>query len=119
MRAASASSRPPRSPLLSMPALMKVLSGENRRAILFTLIEGPMDVSSLVKRLRLDVSALSHDLRRLRSSGLVWVVKKGRHHVYALGASIKAKQTRTGATLTCQVQRGGFVSLHGPVPRSK
>jgi len=63
---------------------MFALSTPTRVQILSCLLEGAHDVSELVKKLELEQSAVSHQLRVLRDHSLVRVERHGRRRVYTL-----------------------------------
>lgn len=63
------------------------LSDETRLMIALSLINGPKNVNEIhceVGRERLTLSAISHQLRLLRSSGIVDSKKKGREKFFTL-----------------------------------
>lgn len=63
---------------------MFALSSPSRVQILGCLLEGPRPVGQLVDALRMEQSAVSHQLRVLRDLTLVRVDRVGRQRVYAL-----------------------------------
>jgi DNA-binding transcriptional ArsR family regulator len=63
---------------------MFALSTPNRVQILYALLDGPRDVSELIKALGIEQSAVSHQLRVLREAALVRVERAGIRRVYAL-----------------------------------
>ena len=63
---------------------MHALSTPSRVLILAQLREGPRSVSELVAAVRMEQSAVSHQLKLLRDSGLVVGERQGRRVVYSL-----------------------------------
>jgi DNA-binding transcriptional ArsR family regulator len=63
---------------------MFALSSPSRVQILDCLVEGPQSVGELVNALRMEQSAVSHQLQVLREYALVTVERVGRRRVYAL-----------------------------------
>jgi len=55
-----------------------------RLRVLLHLMDGEQCVCSIADRLEVSVSAVSHQLRRLRTGGLVMRRKQGRHVYYSL-----------------------------------
>jgi ArsR family transcriptional regulator, nickel/cobalt-responsive transcriptional repressor len=63
---------------------MHALSTPSRVLILAQLREGPRSVSELVEAVGMEQSAVSHQLKLLRDSGLVLGERHGRRVVYSL-----------------------------------
>jgi len=63
---------------------MFALSTPTRVQILGCLLDGAHDVSELVRKLELEQSTVSHQLRVLRDYSLVRVERQGRRRVYTL-----------------------------------
>ena len=63
---------------------MHALSTQSRVLILAQLREGPRSVSELVAAVGMEQSAVSHQLKLLRDSGLVLGERQGRRVVYSL-----------------------------------
>jgi DNA-binding transcriptional ArsR family regulator len=63
---------------------MFALSLPSRVLILAALLDGPLSVSDLTETLRMEQSAVSHQLRILREHHLVRAEKDGRLRLYAL-----------------------------------
>ncbi len=59
-------------------------SDPTRLRILLYLLEGEQCVCTICEQLDVSVSAVSHQLRRLRTGGLVYRRKQGRHVYYGL-----------------------------------
>lgn len=63
---------------------MFALSTPSRVQLVACLLEGPQTVSELMRTLKMEQSAVSHQLRVLRDHRLVSVERQGRMRVYAL-----------------------------------
>lgn len=63
---------------------MFALSTPSRVQILGCLMAGPLAVGDITALLRMEQSAVSHQLRVLREAGLVSAERRGRHRVYAI-----------------------------------
>jgi ArsR family transcriptional regulator, nickel/cobalt-responsive transcriptional repressor len=63
---------------------MQALSAPSRLRILTRLVEGPASVGELATAVRMEGSAVSHQLRLLRHHGLVVGRRDGRQIVYEL-----------------------------------
>jgi len=59
-------------------------SSEHRLKILNLLREKPMNVSEIVKKLKMEQSIVSHNLRRLKSCGFITQEIKGKYRYYRL-----------------------------------
>ncbi len=59
-------------------------SDPTRLKVLLYLLEGEQCVCSISEKLEVSVSAVSHQLRRLRTGGLISRRKQGRHVYYSL-----------------------------------
>jgi len=68
----------------SLADLFRHASDPTRLRILIILLEGELCVCSISGKLDVSVSAVSHQLRVLRSGGLVARRKQGRHVYYSL-----------------------------------
>ena len=64
--------------------LFSNISDATRLRVLLYLLEGEQCVCSIAEALEASVSAVSHQLRRLRTGGLVSRRKQGRHVYYSL-----------------------------------
>lgn len=86
MVAAPKPARMPSDLLLSRTAtLFGALANEARlRAVVALSRKGPMSVSALLPLCGLEQTALSHQLRALRTAGLVTARRQGKQVVYAL-----------------------------------
>lgn len=68
----------------SVATTLQALATPSRLRILAALREGPMSVGEIVTAVELEQSAVSHQLRLLRTMGLVDSERRGRHVVYSL-----------------------------------
>ena len=64
--------------------LYSTTSDPTRLKVLLFLLEGEQCVCNVAEELEMSVSAVSHQLRRLRTSGLISRRKEGRHVYYSL-----------------------------------
>ncbi len=60
------------------------LVSESRLKIINLLREGEKNVSEITKKLKMDQTAVSHDLKRLKQCGFVEVKIKGKYRYYSL-----------------------------------
>ncbi len=60
------------------------LVSESRLKIINLLREGEKNVSEITKKLKMDQTAVSHDLQRLKQCGFVEVKIKGKYRYYSL-----------------------------------
>ena len=68
----------------SVAATLQGLATPSRLLILATLQEGPQTVGELVEAVQMEQPAVSHQLRILRTIGLVESERRGRNIVYSL-----------------------------------
>jgi DNA-binding transcriptional ArsR family regulator len=68
----------------SVAATLQALATPSRLLILATLQDGPKTVGDLVEGVQMTQSAVSHQLRLLRTMGLVDSERHGRNIVYSL-----------------------------------
>ena len=66
--------------------LCQAMGNAARLVIIYTLRNGPQHVSSLVKAMGLNQSAISRHLAVLRNNGLVTVQRQGYEHIYQLAS---------------------------------
>ena len=64
--------------------LFKVFSDSTRIRILYTLIDGEKNVSDICDEISMNQSAVSHQLKTLKSSHLVKVRRDGKAMLYSL-----------------------------------
>ena len=70
--------------LYDLAELFKVFGDSTRIRILFVLFHSEMCVCDLAQLLGLTVSAVSHQLRLLKTAGLVGYRREGKNVIYAL-----------------------------------
>ncbi|ACZ19737.1 ArsR/SmtB family transcription factor [Thermanaerovibrio acidaminovorans] len=70
--------------LYDLAELFRVFGDTTRVRILWCLAQSDMCVSHLAERLRMSQSAVSHQLRILKSARLVRVTRQGRNAIYGL-----------------------------------
>lgn len=68
----------------SVAATLQALAAPSRLLILSRLRQGPCPVGTLATDTGMEQSAVSHQLRLLRTLGLVTTERSGRHVVYSL-----------------------------------
>ncbi len=68
----------------AVAATLQALTAPSRLLILARLRESPCTVSELTEAVGMEQSAVSHQLRLLRTMGLVATTRDGRHMTYAL-----------------------------------
>ena len=68
----------------SVAATLQALAAPSRLLLLATLQEGPKTVGELVEAVQMEQPAVSHQLRLLRTMGLVDSERHGRNVVYSL-----------------------------------
>jgi len=94
-------------------ALLSLLGGRVRLAILRMLAKGPSHVSGIAAEVEASIGLVSHNLRHLRNAGLVTRVTKARERIYSL-----AQPCQLGAngdlSLHLRTAEGGHVSVHLP-----
>ncbi|MBO5100467.1 MAG: winged helix-turn-helix transcriptional regulator [Treponema sp.] len=70
--------------LFDLADLFKIFGDSTRIKILFALLEKEMAVGDLADELGMTQSAISHQLRILKSNGLVKFNRKGKSIIYSL-----------------------------------
>ena len=100
-----------RKQLPQLGVLLALVAGDVRRKLLLLLVEEPLDVTTLAKRLRADVPGVSHKLGQLRENGLVTVTKDSRRRIYSLGPAIDVSQSRGATTMSLHSRDGSKVTL--------
>ncbi len=68
----------------AVAATLQALTAPSRLLILSQLRQGPATVTALTTAIGMEQSAISHQLRLLRTMGLVTTVRSGRNIVYSL-----------------------------------
>jgi DNA-binding transcriptional ArsR family regulator len=91
---------------------MFALSTPSRVLILGCLLRGPLSVSDLTKALKMEQSAVSHQLRVLRDHDLVRAEKVGRKRLYALFDEHVATLVHSGLNHADRAR-------HAPAPKGK
>ncbi len=83
---------------VDLGTLLSLLSGDVRRAILLELARNPREVTALAEIAEAEISVVSHNLRRLRESGLVKQTPVSRQRIYELTDSVQV--TKRGGKVT-------------------
>ena len=68
----------------AVAATLQALTAPSRLLLLSELRQGPASVGELTGAVGMEQSAVSHQLRLLRTMGLVTTERRGRHIVYSL-----------------------------------
>ena len=100
-----------RKQLPQLGVLLALVAGDVRRKLLLLLVKEPLDVTTLAKRVRVDVPGVSHKLGQLRENGLVTVTKDSRRRIYSLGPAIEVSQRRGETTMSLHSRDGSKVTL--------
>ncbi|MCH8342425.1 MAG: winged helix-turn-helix transcriptional regulator [Planctomycetes bacterium] len=103
------------SPCRSVFELLGHLGHEIRLEIVCSLAESPKDVSTLANCLELDVTTISHHLRRLWECGLVQVEAFKQRHVYRLGDRLDVTSGHGVLHLSSVSGDGGQVTIQLPL----
>jgi DNA-binding transcriptional ArsR family regulator len=74
---------------------LKALGEDTRVRIMSLLIEAPLDVGEIARRVGVSQYNVSKHLRILRDAGLLQVEKSGRRHVYAPPDAIRRRADET------------------------
>lgn len=72
---------------LAYKIFFETLGNENRLRIINSLRDRPQNVSTIIKKTKLEQSCVSHCLKRLERCGFVSVSKEGKFRVYQLNHS--------------------------------
>jgi DNA-binding transcriptional ArsR family regulator len=75
---------------------LKALGEETRVRIVGLLLDQPMEVGTIAKRLAVSQYNVSKHLRILREAGLLQAEKDGRRHLYALVDTVRSESAATG-----------------------
>jgi DNA-binding transcriptional ArsR family regulator len=87
--------------------LFGAFANEGRlRAVVALARNGPLSVSDLIPLCGLEQTALSHQLRSLRSAGLLVAERQGKHVVYALADDHVASILEDGLRHAGERRRG-------------
>lgn len=77
-------SMPDEDTLFDLAELFKIFGDSTRIKILFVLLENSLSVNSIADTLDMTQSAVSHQLRILKSNGLVKFQRDGKSLIYSL-----------------------------------
>lgn len=93
---------PPRERAVSLDpscvGVLKALAEDTRVRIIGLLMDTPLDVSEISKRVAVSQYNVSKHLRILREAGLLQVERSGRRHLYAVAKGMR-KQAANGCIL--------------------
>lgn len=95
----------------SLPIVIDALASDLRRALLVTLANEPTIVSDLAGRHRVEISQISHNLKRLKDAGLVTATKKSRFRIYELAPCVQIKKRGQWLDLAVQIKDQQLVEL--------
>lgn len=70
--------------LFDLAELFKIFGDSTRIKILFVLLESPLSVNAIADTLGMTQSAVSHQLRILKTNGLVKYTRDGKSLIYSL-----------------------------------
>lgn len=70
--------------LFDLAELFKIFGDSTRIKILFALLESDMSVNDIANELQMTQSAISHQLRILKTNGLVKYTRNGKSLIYSL-----------------------------------
>lgn len=98
----------------SVSQFLGLLAGEVRIRMLRMLSESPSSVTELAQRCGISVALASHNLRRLRTAGIVNMRAKARRHIYALNPSM-ARSEGNRLLIRFLAADGWSITLMAPV----
>lgn len=75
---------PDENTLIDLSELFKIFGDSTRIKILFTLLEGERSVNEIAAALNMTQSAISHQLRILKTSRLIKAERDGKLSIYSL-----------------------------------
>ena len=78
---------PDENTLIDLSELFKIFGDSTRIKILFTLLEGERSVNEIAAALNMTQSAISHQLRILKTSRLIKAERDGKLSIYSLADS--------------------------------
>ncbi len=81
------SSTPDENTLIDLAELFKIFGDSTRIKILFTLLQGQRPVNEIAAALNMTQSAISHQLRILKTSRLIKSERDGKLSIYSLADS--------------------------------
>ncbi|MDY0214116.1 MAG: metalloregulator ArsR/SmtB family transcription factor [Bacilli bacterium] len=70
--------------IMNLKDFFKVLGDETRVRIILLLRKNPLNVSEIARRLNMEQSAISHQLRVLYSHRVVTYVRSGQERIYEI-----------------------------------
>ncbi len=70
--------------IMNLKDFFKVLGDETRVRIIFLLRENPLNVTEIARRLNMEQSAISHQLRILYHHRVVTYVRSGQERIYEI-----------------------------------
>lgn len=82
-----ADSTPDENSLIDLAELFKIFGDSTRVKILFTLLQGERSVNQIAAALNMTQSAISHQLRILKTSRLIKSERDGKLSIYSLADS--------------------------------
>ncbi len=82
--AKKAAATPDENTLIDLAELFKIFGDSTRIKILFTLLEGERSVNEIAAALNMTQSAISHQLRILKTSRLIKAERDGKLSIYSL-----------------------------------
>lgn len=82
--------------LFDLAELFKIFGDSTRIKILFALLENEMSVNAIADTLGMTQSAVSHQLRILKTNGLVKYERDGKSLIYALSDEHVTSILKTG-----------------------
>jgi DNA-binding transcriptional ArsR family regulator len=88
-------SAPTSEPAHDCVVALKALGEETRVRIVGLLVDAPLDVNEIARRLDVSQYNVSKHLRILREAGLVEVEKAGRQHRYALPSAMRPRAAQS------------------------
>ncbi len=75
--------------------IYKMLSDESRLKIIKLLSQGEMDVSTIIDKLAINQSLVSHKLKELRENGLVISYRSGKNIIYKISDDLLKNVVKT------------------------
>ena len=82
---------------------LKLLSDRTRLGVMRLLLEGPLHVGELQRRIEIEQTLLSHHLRVLRDAGLVVATRDGKAVLYAVAPEVVIQRAGEAINLGCCV----------------
>lgn len=91
-----------------------LLASDLRRELLVVLGGGPLDVTTLAKRARADVSLVSRNLGVLHEEGLVEIERDAKRRVYSLSSRVQLRKKSGGMALRIAGANGHVLQITQP-----